>query len=148
MSPLAIGGLGPGALLALILAQVPIGFAMIIVGVAGVALQTNWTAALPTIYRGVTPFIIADLVLLTLLGCSRQSVCGCWPGLRAVSPSTLTRPAITSAWAWDRLSTRPRATRARSSRCGAGAVGVMPERSPPSISPSSVSSVPPWFIPR
>ena len=41
MSPLAIGALGLGALLALILAQVPIGFAMIIVGVVGFALQTQ-----------------------------------------------------------------------------------------------------------
>ena len=32
MSPLAIGALGLGALLTLILAQVPIGFAMMIVG--------------------------------------------------------------------------------------------------------------------
>jgi TRAP-type C4-dicarboxylate transport system permease large subunit len=46
MSPLVIGALGLGALFALILAQVPIGFAMIIVGVAGLALQTSWGTAL------------------------------------------------------------------------------------------------------
>lgn len=46
MSPLAIGAAGLAALFILILAQVPIGFAMIIVGVAGLALQTSWTGAL------------------------------------------------------------------------------------------------------
>lgn len=46
MSPLLIGALGLAALFALILAQVPIGFAMIIVGVAGLALQTSWGTAL------------------------------------------------------------------------------------------------------
>lgn len=46
MSPLLIGALGLGALFALILAQVPIGFAMIVVGVAGLALQTSWSTAL------------------------------------------------------------------------------------------------------
>jgi len=46
MSPLLVGALGLGALFALILAQVPIGFAMIIVGVAGLALQTSWSTAL------------------------------------------------------------------------------------------------------
>ena len=46
MSPLVIGATGLAALFALILAQVPIGFAMIIVGVVGVALQTSWPSAL------------------------------------------------------------------------------------------------------
>lgn len=46
MSPLIIGALGLGALFALILAQVPIGFAMIVVGVVGLALQTSWSTAL------------------------------------------------------------------------------------------------------
>lgn len=46
MDPLAIGGLGIAALFVLILAQIPIGFAMIIVGVAGFALQTSWGPAL------------------------------------------------------------------------------------------------------
>jgi C4-dicarboxylate transporter DctM subunit len=46
VSSLVIGGIGVLALFALILAQVPIGFAMIIVGVAGFALQTDWQPAL------------------------------------------------------------------------------------------------------
>jgi C4-dicarboxylate transporter, DctM subunit len=45
MSPLEIGGLGITALFALMLLQVPIGFAMIIVGVAGFALQSGWGPA-------------------------------------------------------------------------------------------------------
>jgi tripartite ATP-independent transporter DctM subunit len=45
MSPLEIGGLGILALFALMLLQVPIGFAMIIVGVVGFALQTGWGPA-------------------------------------------------------------------------------------------------------
>ena len=47
MTPLAIGGLGLLALFVLILAQVPIGFAMLIVGVAGFALQAGWAPAFP-----------------------------------------------------------------------------------------------------
>ena len=46
MSPLAIGALGIAALFGLMLAQVPIGFAMIIVGIVGFALQTGWAPAL------------------------------------------------------------------------------------------------------
>lgn len=46
MTPLAIGGIGILALLVLIIAQVPIGFAMMIVGVAGFALQSGWQPAL------------------------------------------------------------------------------------------------------
>jgi C4-dicarboxylate transporter DctM subunit len=46
MTPLAIGGLGLAALLLLILAQIPIGFAMMIVGIVGLALQTSWGPAL------------------------------------------------------------------------------------------------------
>ncbi|MGB6120026.1 MAG: TRAP transporter large permease [Mesorhizobium sp.] len=45
MSALAIGGLGMLALLALMFAQVPIGFAMMIVGVVGYALQAGWAPA-------------------------------------------------------------------------------------------------------
>ena len=45
MSPLEIGGLGIAALFALMLLQVPIGFAMIIVGVVGFALQAGWGPA-------------------------------------------------------------------------------------------------------
>ena len=40
MGPLEIGGFGILALFALMLVQIPIGFAMIIVGVAGFALQS------------------------------------------------------------------------------------------------------------
>ena len=46
MTPLAIGGLGLAALLLLILAQIPIGFAMMIVGIVGLALKTSWGPAL------------------------------------------------------------------------------------------------------
>jgi C4-dicarboxylate transporter DctM subunit len=46
MSALAIGGLGILALFALMLLQVPIGFAMIIVGVVGFALQSGWGPAI------------------------------------------------------------------------------------------------------
>ena len=42
MGPLEIGGFGILALFALMLLQVPIGFAMIIVGVVGFALQSGW----------------------------------------------------------------------------------------------------------
>ncbi len=45
MTPLVIGGLGIAALFVLILLQVPIGFAMIIVGVAGYGLQAGWGPA-------------------------------------------------------------------------------------------------------
>jgi tripartite ATP-independent transporter DctM subunit len=45
MTPLAIGALGLGALFVLILAQVPIGFAMIMAGVVGLALQSSWGPA-------------------------------------------------------------------------------------------------------
>jgi C4-dicarboxylate transporter, DctM subunit len=45
MGPLEIGGLGILALFALMLLQVPIGFAMIIVGVVGFALQAGWGPA-------------------------------------------------------------------------------------------------------
>jgi tripartite ATP-independent transporter DctM subunit len=46
MGPLEIGGFGILALFALMLVQVPIGFAMIIVGVAGFALQSGWRPAI------------------------------------------------------------------------------------------------------
>jgi C4-dicarboxylate transporter DctM subunit len=45
MGPLEIGGFGILALFALMLLQVPIGFAMIIVGVVGFALQSGWGPA-------------------------------------------------------------------------------------------------------
>ena len=46
MSALAIGGLGLLALCLLILLQVPIGIAMIVVGIAGYALQSGWGPAM------------------------------------------------------------------------------------------------------
>ena len=45
MGPLEIGGFGILALFALMLGPIPIGFAMIIVGVAGFALQSGWRPA-------------------------------------------------------------------------------------------------------
>jgi len=45
MGPLTIAGLGLAALFGLMLLQVPIGFAMMIVGVVGYALQTGWGPA-------------------------------------------------------------------------------------------------------
>ncbi|MBM3359726.1 MAG: TRAP transporter large permease [Betaproteobacteria bacterium] len=45
MTPLAIGALGLAALFVLIFLQVPIGFAMIIIGVAGYGLQAGWGPA-------------------------------------------------------------------------------------------------------
>ena len=45
MTPLAIGALGFVALFVLIFLQVPIGFAMIIVGIAGYGLQAGWGPA-------------------------------------------------------------------------------------------------------
>lgn len=45
MGPLSIAGLGLAGLFALILLQVPIGFAMLIVGVVGYALQAGWGPA-------------------------------------------------------------------------------------------------------
>jgi len=45
MGPLTIAGIGLAALFALILLQVPIGFAMIVVGIVGYALQAGWGPA-------------------------------------------------------------------------------------------------------
>ncbi|HEX9463477.1 MAG TPA: TRAP transporter large permease [Alphaproteobacteria bacterium] len=65
MSPLVIGALGLGALFLLILAQVPIGFAMIVVGVAGVALQTSWGPAL-TILATEPASVLSNVDLATV----------------------------------------------------------------------------------
>ncbi len=46
MSALSLGGLGMAALFALMLLQVPIGFAMLPVGVTGFAMLTDWGPAL------------------------------------------------------------------------------------------------------
>jgi tripartite ATP-independent transporter DctM subunit len=65
MTPLAIGALGLGALLLLILAQVPIGFAMMIVGIVGVALQTSWGPAL-TILATEPVSVLSNVDLATV----------------------------------------------------------------------------------
>jgi C4-dicarboxylate transporter DctM subunit len=62
VSALAIGGLGVLALLVLIVAQVPIGFAMMIVGVAGFALQAGWGPAM-TLLSSEPSAIIASVDL-------------------------------------------------------------------------------------
>ncbi len=65
MSALLIGGLGLVALFALILAQVPIGFAMIIVGVTGYALQTDWGPAF-TLLASEPSGLLASVDLATV----------------------------------------------------------------------------------
>jgi len=65
LSPFAIGGLGILALFGLILAQVPIGFAMIIVGVAGYALQTSWGPAF-TILASEPSGVLSSVDLATV----------------------------------------------------------------------------------
>ena len=72
MTPLAIGALGVAALFVLILAQVPIGIAMMIVGLAGFALQTSWQPALTLLATepsGVLSNVdLATVPLFLLLG--------------------------------------------------------------------------------
>ena len=72
MSPLAIGGLGILALFVLIFAQVPIAFAMIIVGIVGFALQDSWTPALTFLMTEPTRVLAstdtATLPLFLLMG--------------------------------------------------------------------------------
>ncbi len=65
MTPLVIGAAGLAALLALIVLQVPIGFAMIIVGVVGYALQAGWTPAL-TILASEPAGLLASVDLATV----------------------------------------------------------------------------------
>ncbi len=65
MSALAIGGMGIAALFALILLQVPIGFAMIIVGVFGYALQAGWSPAL-TILASEPSGLLSSVDLATV----------------------------------------------------------------------------------
>ncbi len=72
MTPLAIGALGLVSLFALILAHVPIGFAMMLVGVVGFALQTGWTPALTLLANepaGVLSSVdLATVPLFLLMG--------------------------------------------------------------------------------
>ena len=65
MSALAIAGLGLLALFVLIFAQVPIGFAMIIVGVTGYALQAGWAPAL-TLLTNEPSGLLASVDLATV----------------------------------------------------------------------------------
>jgi tripartite ATP-independent transporter DctM subunit len=67
MSALAIGGLGLLALFALMLLHVPIGFAMIIVGVVGFALQAGWGPAVTLLVNEPTGILAsADLATVPL----------------------------------------------------------------------------------
>src|SRR5690606_39076813 len=59
------GALGLGALLALIVLQVPIGFAMIVVGVVGLALQTSWEPAL-TVLANEPVAVLSNLDIATV----------------------------------------------------------------------------------
>ena len=65
MTPLAIGGLGLLALCVLILLQVPIAFAMIVIGLAGFALQTGWTPAL-TVLASDPSSLLSNVDLATV----------------------------------------------------------------------------------
>jgi C4-dicarboxylate transporter DctM subunit len=65
MTPLEIGGLGLAALFGLILLQVPIGFAMMIVGVTGVALQSSWQPAL-TLLANEPVAVLSNVDLATV----------------------------------------------------------------------------------
>jgi len=65
MTPLLIGALGLAALFVLILLQVPIGIAMIIVGVVGYALQAGWAPAL-TILASEPSGLLSSVDLATV----------------------------------------------------------------------------------
>jgi tripartite ATP-independent transporter DctM subunit len=65
MTPLVIGALGIVALFVLILLQVPIGFAMIIVGIVGYALQAGWGPAV-TILAAEPSGLLASVDLATV----------------------------------------------------------------------------------
>ncbi len=72
MSPLEIGALGIAALFLLMLLQIPIGFAMIIVGVVGFALQGGWGPALTLLVNEPTGVLssadLATVPLFLLMG--------------------------------------------------------------------------------
>jgi tripartite ATP-independent transporter DctM subunit len=65
VTPLVIGVLGLGALFVLILLHVPIGFAMMIVGVVGVALQSSWGPAL-TLLANEPAAVLSNVDLATV----------------------------------------------------------------------------------
>jgi len=72
MGPLEIGGLGMAALFLLMLLQIPIGFAMMIVGVVGFALQASWGAAITLLVNEPTGVLssadLATVPLFLLMG--------------------------------------------------------------------------------
>jgi len=72
MGPLEIGALGIAALFLLMLLQIPIGFAMIIVGVVGFALQGGWGPALALLVNEPTGVLssadLATVPLFLLMG--------------------------------------------------------------------------------
>ena len=65
MDPLTIGWVGMIALFGLIVLKVPIGVAMMIVGVVGFALQTNWTSA-GTLLASEPSNLLASVDMATL----------------------------------------------------------------------------------
>lgn len=65
MSPLLIGAAGIAGLFLLILLQVPIGFAMIVVGVVGLALQSSWGPAL-TVLASEPANVLSNVDLATV----------------------------------------------------------------------------------
>jgi tripartite ATP-independent transporter DctM subunit len=72
MSPLEVGGYGILALFALMFIQIPIGFAMIIVGVVGFALQAGWHPAVTLLVNEPTGVLssadLATVPLFLLMG--------------------------------------------------------------------------------
>ena len=72
MSALEIGGLGIAALFVLMLLQVPIGFAMMIVGVVGFAMQAGWGPAVTLLVNEPTGVLssadLATVPLFLLMG--------------------------------------------------------------------------------
>src|ERR1700749_1561714 len=65
MSPFETAAFGLGALFALILLEVPIGFAMIFVGIVGFGLEVGWTPALTFLAKEPAAWL-ASLDLSTL----------------------------------------------------------------------------------
>jgi hypothetical protein len=68
MGPLTTGAVGMAALFILIVAKVPIGIAMIVVGVAGFALQMGWWPAL-TLLVGDPSAYLSSIDLATPFRC-------------------------------------------------------------------------------
>ena len=72
MSPLAIGAVGMAALFLLIVAKVPIGIAMIIIGIGGFAFQMGWWPALTLLVGDPSAYLssidLATIPLFLLMG--------------------------------------------------------------------------------